>query len=246
MILKGLGYYIKTEEIQAELFENHQIVASVRRITSKAQRDNNRIGSVFSITVKPGEVEALTNIEFLCHHKATWELPYRRQNFQCPNCMRPFHSGGGCAYATRCGHCGGNHSSKECPNPDNMKCALCNEEGHKALDPTCPSRLGLDKEKEKQKEEKEKNRLWQMEKTKRAQQAALQTIREGVSFRDALHNPTKQRPPTAAASSTAAPTPTTDFGSFLEDTAEELFGIPYTEYFNKVKAFKDYFYSIPT
>ena len=59
---------------------------------------------------------------------------------QCSNCQGMGHMQGECSYATRCGYYAGRHRTQTCPNPGNVKCALCKWNwGHAAFDrKRCP------------------------------------------------------------------------------------------------------------
>lgn len=238
MILKGVGYYVKTEEIETNLAEQG-ITSTVRRITSTFQRQAGRQGSIFSIMVKPGELEKLTAVEFVCDHRVNWELPYRRQSLQCTNCMRSRHTGGGCAFHTRCGHCGKDHFSKECNNQAKSHCVICGVDGHGAIDKGCPSKLEEMGRQEEQKEETQRRRLWELENQKRNQMISLSNIQDGVSFKQAISG--KPAMIEKRDKELNSNSPQLEFGSFLEDTAQELFGISYEAYHQKVKRFKEYF-----
>jgi len=59
---------------------------------------------------------------------------------QCFRCHKYGHVGPQCLAETeKCGRCAQNHSSKDCPDPKNIKCAACGGK-HDAKDPICPER----------------------------------------------------------------------------------------------------------
>lgn len=62
---------------------------------------------------------------------------------QCFNCQKYGHVGKACRNPTRCGHCAGPHSSKDCTSQEKSqrKCASCGKPGHEAWSRECQDRV---------------------------------------------------------------------------------------------------------
>lgn len=236
LILRGLGYYIETEDIEEDL-KSKGIDSTVRRITTAEQRANGKRGHLFSIMIKPADIDVLRNIRSVCDHKASWEEPRKRSSIQCSNCMRTNHTASKCAYATRCAYCGDDHFSKNCLTQSKPSCVLCKEDGHAATLKDCPWKISELQRQDDHREKMENKKLWELKKKKQLQQDTLQLTSTELSFASALKHgksPPQDQPRIARTTKDMQQ----ELGSFLDDTAQELFGTSYSDYFDKVQKFK--------
>lgn len=83
----------------------------------------------------------------------------------------------------------------------------------------------------------ENKKLWELKKKKQLQQDTLQLTSTELSFASALKHgksPPQDQPRIARTTKDMQQ----ELGSFLDDTAQELFGTSYSDYFDKVQKFK--------
>lgn len=145
------------EELQDELKIVGLTAVDIRVIQPKEKKHFDQVVYVVSFnrgTVKLAELKEKHSV--VCYTKVRWE-PYRRKGgvIQCTNCQRPGHGAKHCSMMPRCCFCGEDHISSACAvgitvmdvdgkaeTPStNKRCCNCNQDGHYASDPTCPTRL---------------------------------------------------------------------------------------------------------
>jgi hypothetical protein len=61
-----------------------------------------------------------------------WER--REDNLPCFNCNKYGYKQASCKVAPRCALCSGQHSRHNCPRPTELRCPVCNKEGHSVFD----------------------------------------------------------------------------------------------------------------
>lgn len=172
-VLKGLGNDYNAEDVGQELKSKGIIPTEIKVMNDESQF------FTFVLWFKKGEMtlNKLKDTRFVLNTAIKWEAYHnKRQGITtCSRCQRPGHGRRHCNMGYRCEMCGEGHDTAACPSNEKIKqkldaitdvsdrrqlrleipgkCCNCNEIGHFASDPNCPSkRKYIEKRNRKSKE----------------------------------------------------------------------------------------------
>ena len=164
-VLRGLCK-IPVEDIIEDLRVQNIIPISVMHITRGASPHTFRDEKyLVQFDPKKYNISQIKAIRVILHQIVSWDKPARNTNLtQCHKCQEFGHGIRGCHLPSKCLKCCDNHLTTECQKPmptepENMKCASCNETGHLANSKTCKNRLNYLKIKESVQAKNNKNSI---------------------------------------------------------------------------------------
>lgn len=139
LVMKGLPTYISDDTIKEELLQVGLTTELISRYTMRDGKPSDAILIAFTNGTDPQKVRSIRSIS---HIIIRWESIRRQPGrvLYCTKCLRLGHLQNRCFHAPKCGKCGDEHLSSSCAETT-LYCGPCNQAGHTATDPACPSRL---------------------------------------------------------------------------------------------------------
>jgi hypothetical protein len=168
----------------------------VLRLSTRKTKINNQTLPIYIVQATAGsEVSEIFNIKYIENCKVRWEKLKKGEYSQCMKCQRFGHSAYNCHMNPRCVKCGEEHLAQDCKiakeSPkSNLKCVLCNKEGHPASYRNCPIHVKLQEKIKAKKEERVEKQVRKLNNN-----SFDSKIIKNVTFSNILRNTTNTNSP---------------------------------------------------